>query len=346
MLKFLLPVTLCLLISTAAQSQVVDTILFENFQEDHFPDWATYPAGDDQTWVNFDEDGLEPYDFNDEHRAWYWSDFFYNAEDTITGEINYCAASLSYMDGFLHGNRNWLITPPIHISNDQFTLHWKSAPFQLPRYMDGYLVLAAEGSNDIFSDAFRDTLFQAASMEDIVGDGSSVLLENYTFTPGYIHADSLRNDEYVDYWAPGDSSLLHGILEPHSVSLAQYAGKDIYLAFLHNSDDDYYFAIDDILVQKSNSSGVHNLNNTDFRFVTYPNPVATQLNVLYRLATQATVSLVVYDIQGKMILEIPAKAQQEGEHQVNLNLSRLTQGSYTLSLKIGEQVLSKIFVKK
>lgn len=346
MTKFLLPATLLFFIAATAHSQVADTILFENFQENHFPDWGTVPFGNDLTWVNYDEDGLNPYDSNDEHRAWFWSDFFYQAEDTLTGETNHCAASLSYMEGFLTGNRNWLITPPIHISSDKFTLHWKSAPFQLPRYMDGCLVLAAEGSNDLFSGVFQDTLFQTASMDAVVGDGTSVLLENYAFTPGYIHADSLRNDAYFDYWAVDDSSLLHGILEPHSVSLAQYAGQNIYLAFLHNSDDDYFFAIDDILVQESTSSDASNPAAADFRFVTYPNPVDTRLNVLFRLPKASPVSLFVSDMSGKTVMEVPARTKQAGEHAIDLNLARMPQGVYTLSLKVGNQLLSRVFVKK
>ncbi|MFM8486143.1 MAG: hypothetical protein ACKOCH_07395, partial [Bacteroidota bacterium] len=84
--------------ATITSAQVVDTILFENFQTDNFGDWGTVPLGDDLTWVSFDEDGLPPYDGDDNHRAWYFSQFFYNAEDTITGEVNYCAATLSYLE--------------------------------------------------------------------------------------------------------------------------------------------------------------------------------------------------------------------------------------------------------
>jgi len=334
-----LALALCATISSA---QVVDTILFENFQTDKFGEWGTVPLGDDATWVSFDEDGLPPYDGDDNHRAWYFSQFFYNAEDTLTGEVNYCAASHSYLEGFAIGNRNWLITPPIQVTNSNYTLHWKSAPFQLPRYMDGYVVMAAVGSNDLFSNVFTDTLFQAASMDAITGTGNSINLSNFTFTPGYIHADSLRNDDYVDLYAPGDSTLLRGILEQHSVSLGQYAGQTIYLAFLHNADDDYFMAVDDILVTRSQTSGAGNgLNEQDFRFVTYPNPVVNNLNVMYRLPEAAEVSVSVRDITGKTVIQQPAAWQLAGEYQTDLNLTKLPSGTYTVSLQIGHSVLSK-----
>lgn len=327
--------------ATIASAQVVDTILFENFQTDKFGDWGTVPLGDDLTWVSFDEDGLPPYDGDDNHRAWYFSQFFYNAEDTITGEVNYCAATLSYLEGFAVGNRNWLITPPIEVTNSNYTLHWKSAPFQLPRYMDGYVVMAAVGSNDLFSNVFTDTLFQAASMDAITGSGNSINLSNFSFTPGYIHADSLRNDDYVDLYAPGDSTLLRGILEPHSVSLSQYAGQTIYLAFLHNADDDYFLAVDDVLVTRTQTSGTGDLSAEDFRFVTYPNPVVNYLNVMYRLSESADVIISVRDVAGKTVIQQPAAKQQAGEQQTNLDLTRLPSGTYTVSLQIGNTVLTK-----
>lgn len=334
------------LITTFSSAQVVDTVLFENFQTDPFPEWGTVPFGDDTIWVIFDEDGLNPYDSDDLHRTWYHSDFFYNAEDTLTGEVNYCGVSLSYMEGFAPGNRNWLITPPIEVTNANFTMHWKSAPFQLPRYMDGYLVMAAVGSNDLFNGVFTDTLFQAASMETITGESNSVHLSDFSFTPGYIHADSLRNEDYVDLWAPGDSTLMHGLLEPHSISLAAYVGQKVYFAFLHNADDDYFLAVDDILITSTTVSGTNDVNIQDFRFVTYPNPVDNRLNVMYRLPEPAAVGLRIMDVSGKIVFQQAPVMQAAGEQQTDLNLINLPQGTYSLSVQIGSEVVTKVFVKK
>ena len=345
-MKQLFTLLLLSLIAAAGAAQTADTLLYEDFQTDKFGEWGTVPLGDDANWVTFDEDGLNPYDSDDSHRAWYNSQFFYNSEDSITGYINYCATSLSYMEGFATGNRNWLITPPIHVSDANFTLHWKSAPFQLPRYMDGYLVMAAEGTNDLFSGAFQDTLFQAASMESVVGDGESILLHNYTFTPGYIHADSLRNEDYVDLYAPDDSTLLRGILEPHSVSLAPYVGKTVYFAFLHNSDDDYFIAIDDVLITRTQVSAANAPSADEVRFTTYPNPVTNNLNVLYRLSKSEKVSVRLTDMNGKMVFTTPEQLQVAGEQQINLNLVKLPAGAYTVTLQIGNQAFGKMMVKK
>jgi hypothetical protein len=346
-MKRLFTILLAAFFAANLSAQIVDTVLFENFQAEVIPEFPIFPFGDDTTWINVDEDGLNPFDNNEDRRRWYDSAFFHFAEDSITGETNYCAASLSYMEGFAPGNRNWLITPPIQVTDENYTFHWKSAPFQLPRYMDGYLVLVSTTSNDLYAGVFTDTIFQAASMESSVGDGQSIAVEDFVFTRGYIHADSLRDQDYVVLWEPGDSTLMRGLLEPHSVSLAAYAGQQVYIAFLHNADDDYFLAIDDVLAVRTQTSSVNDLIIKDLRFVTYPNPASEWLNVMYRLPAAASVSLRVADMGGRTVSEafvnttLPA-----GEQQHNLSVRNLAPGAYSLVLQVDGQSLTKLFVKK
>lgn len=332
-------------------AQIVDTVFFENFQgdEDPVPNWPLFPSGNDTTWVNNDADGLDPFSFDDVERQWFSSEFFFDAVDSITGETNYVVASLSYMANFLPGNRNWLIMPPINVTDDSYTLHWKSAPFQLPRYMDGYSVWASTDGNDLygFSNPFTDLLFQAASMDAVVGEGESIDISNFTFTPGYFHADSLRDTTYVEIWAPGDSTLMRGYLEPHSLSLADYAGETLYVAFLHDSDDDYYLALDDFLVTRNLSSGAQDQAALDLRFRTYPNPAIDKLNALYRLSAPAKVSFRMTDMSGRMLWEANSNTTQPaGEHSLNVPVARLASGTYTLTLTAGEAVVSRVFAKQ
>lgn len=331
-----------------AQAQVVDTVLFENFQEVDDPsvNWPLFPVGDDTTWVNSDADGLTPFDGSDYSYQWFTSDFFYNATDSVTGITNYCIVSLSYMQNSATGNRNWLILPPIHVTDDSYTLHWKSAPFQLPRYMDGYSVLVSTNGNDIYAttNPFTNLLFRAASMESITGDGENTDLSNYTFTPGYIHADSIRDTAYTVLWAPGDSTLLRGLLEPHSVSLGAYAGSTIYIAFLHDSDDDYYLALDDFLVTRTQTSGVSQIEQ-DLRLRTYPNPAEDYLNVLYRLPAAARVSLRVSEMSGRVVWE-KTNLQQAGEQSQDVPVAQLPAGQYSLTLNVGGELLSRVFSKR
>lgn len=333
-----------LLLACSLHAQTQDTLLYENFNwedYDHTIDWSTIPFGDDQTFVNFDADGFTPNGGQDIQKTWYLSDVF-NAPDTFP---NLVLASLSWMDGSLPGNRNWFILPPLTIPDSTYTLSWKSAPFQLLRYMDGYSVLAAVGSNDIFADVFTDTLFRAAQMIDIVGDETIQTLDNYTFSEGYIHADGLLKTEYYN---ADDPTLYAGYLEPHTVSLSAYAGKTMYFAIVHDSDDDNLLMIDDILVVGgTNVTGTNAPSTANFRFTTYPNPIENNLNVLFRLPQAATVSLQVGDMNGKIVRrDLQFEQLQAGEHQRDLRLGDLPKGSYTVTLVIGEQSLSKVLVKK
>lgn len=335
------------LLFNALHAQIVDTVLFENFQaeEDPVPNWPLFPSGNDTTWVNCDADGLTPFDGDPVSYQWFSSEFFYNALDSVSGITNYCIASLSYMEGFEPGNRNWLIMPPIEVTDNSYTLHWKSAPFQLPRYIDGYSVLVSTDGNDLFdgSNPFTDQLFRAASMEAITGEGESIDISNFDFTEGYLHADSLRDQEYLVLWAPGDSTLMRGLLEPHSVSLAAYAGQTIYIAFLHDSDDDYYLALDDFLVTRAQASGVSDLE-ASLRFRTYPNPVATNLNVMYRLASSGPVTLRLSDLNGRTVWE-QSRQQAAGEQMIDLPMTKLPAGAYTVTLATRDGMVSRVVTK-
>lgn len=335
-----------LLLACSLHAQTQDTLLYENFDwedHDHTDDWPTIPFGDDQTFVNLDEDGLVPDGALDVQYHWYWSDAFYSPDTIANGVL----ASKSWMEGFLHGNRNWFIFPPVTIPDSTYTLHWKSAPRQLLRYMDGYTVLGAQGSNDVFSNVFTDTLFKAAQMIDIVGDGDVQTVDNFTFSEGYIHADGATKTEYFST-DPADANLLVGYLEPHSVSLSSFAGKTMYFAILHDSDDDNLIMIDDILIVGGEiSTGTNTPNTADFRFTTYPNPIENNLNVLFRLPQVAAVSLQVSDMNGKIVRrDLQSEQLQAGEHQRDLRLGDLPKGAYTVTLVIGEQSLSKVLVKK
>lgn len=323
----------------SAQAQL-DTLLHEDFQVvDIFLDWQNYTNGDDLTWTHFDEDGITPNGADEQQFSWFSTSEFW--PDTALN-TNFVAASFSWLEGSVPGNRNWLNTPPIDVPSINTTLHWKSASLQLPRYLDGYQVLVSTTTNN--PEDFTDTLFTAASMLEIKGDGNIPTLDNYVFTPGYIHANDLTDTLYWDYFA--DSTLLHGILEPHSVSLGAYAGQKIYISWLHASDDDYFFSIDDVLIVDGMIINAADPTTADLRFVTYPNPADDLLNVMYRLENQAVVQLDVVDAAGRTVLSSSRETQPAGEFSVPVNLTRLTAGNYVVVLKVDDRFVTGKFVKR
>ena len=213
------------------------------------------------------------------------------------------------------------------------------------RYIDGYTVLASTTTNDALqSGTFSDTLFKAASMDAITGTSTIQTIDNYSFTSGYIHADNGTDSTY--FVVSADSTLLYGYLQPHSVSLSQYAGQRVYLAFVHDSDDDFYLELDDILVSRTSTVATSTLDPNDFQFMTYPNPVVNKLNVLYRLPQAAPVSIRIADMSGRTVQEaFVQKEQAAGAYNTALNVNNLPAGTYSLTLEVGGQALTRVFVK-
>lgn len=337
-------ITFILLFAFFATHAQQDTVLLEDFQINPFALMDTMPTGDNSNWVNFDQDGLETAFLTDESKQWFWGEDFIDPVDPNTGETNYIGTSLSFLSGFLPGNRNWMILPPMDVTDDSYMLYWKSAPGQLPRYMDGYSVLVSTSSNDISGAAFSDTLFRAASMDEIIGNSQSIDFGEFTFTPGYIHADSGTLTEYI--YDNGGGTILNGIMEPHSVSLAAYSGQTIYIAFLHDADDDERIGMDDILITKQSANNTIEASAAQLELFCYPNPVQQDMILQFQLEQATLVSFQIINASGQVIDTHQLGHLPSGQQQTRLHLHQLPGGQYFLRLNAGEAQATQPFVKK
>ncbi|MBI1223715.1 MAG: T9SS type A sorting domain-containing protein [Bacteroidetes bacterium] len=343
-----LPITL-LFFSTGLFGQN-DTLFFMDFQIDPSAAMAIYPepGETDSIWVNYDEDGLSA-------AQSYPSNFFYDLDwtspDTIAAsDSSFVFVSRSWLEGFDTSSSNWLISPAMQITDASATLHWKSSSYQGPRYMDGYSVKILVGSQDITSpNTTIETVFRAAEMTNILfGDGSTVDLDSFAFSDGYLHADGYT---LTDYFIPADTSIgedLHiGKLEPHSVSLAAYEGQTIYVAWHHDSSDDNLMMLDDLLLMGTTPlSGTTDHQLADLRFVTYPNPVDNYLNVMFRLTTPADVQLQIFSQDGKMVADKADRKAVTGDFTDQFDLRNLPVGSYSVVLTVDNQRFTKMVVRK
>lgn len=318
----------------------IDTVLFENFQLDVFLLMADEPTGDNGNWVNYDEDGLATNLGTEASLRWYGGEENIEPLDSITGITNFVAYSTSFLDGFLPGNRNWMILNAQTITDDSYMLHWMSAPAQLPRYMDGYNILISTNGNELAS--FTDTLFTAASMEAITGDGDSVDFSNFSFTPGYQHASSGTD---ANFFAEG-STVNFGLLEPHSVDLSAYSGQTVYIAFLHDSDDDERIMIDDILITKAAEPSSIIETTSNYRMECYPNPAEQFVNLNFQLDTKKKVSYSIFSTQGKLVQQSDLGQRTIGTHSEKLNVSNLTTGNYLIQLEVNDEKITRSFIKK
>lgn len=311
---FCLCVLLAATLSAQAHLFMPDTLVQEFFNTDPTPFMLPAPTGSDDLWVNYDTDevpalcvadGITP-------MGWYWeSDLGYANPDQTD---NFAFTSCSFLDlptPESH-NRNWLIISPIFIPDSSYWLCWRSLAFQGPMFLDGYKVLASEASNDPLSGDFTDTLFQAAQMISPVNTIGSLNLSAYHFSPGYIQANGYTNTDYffLDTANP-QAPFYRGRLEPHTVSLKNYVGQWIYIAFLHDSDDDNLIQLDDILVSNNTSSGTSSPASGILDFQILGNPSRENAYFVWQLDTPLESRLTISSQNGQVMTDKAFGRQQE-----------------------------------
>ena len=79
--------------------------------------------------------------------------------------------------------------------------------------------------------------------------------------------------------------------------------------------------------------------------VIFPNPTSTNLNVLYNLPKEDDITIALFDMQGKLILQKRVGKQVSGEQQQTLDVSNLPEGSYVCRVKGQHQTVTKTVIK-
>ncbi|MFH0733936.1 MAG: T9SS type A sorting domain-containing protein [bacterium] len=88
----------------------------------------------------------------------------------------------------------------------------------------------------------------------------------------------------------------------------------------------------------------NNENNLSFDYLlqqNYPNPFNPTTNINYQLKEKGHVSLMVYDILGKVVATLVNTIQEQGEHSVTFNANNLPSGLYIYSLKVNDYKQNK-----
>lgn len=332
-----------LLICSAANAQN-DTLLFRDFNTDPstYIQFAILPSGStgDTSWYSYDLDGLaDGSPQGTRPGEWFWSQAFCPSDTLV--QVN-CLAANSWTNDPVTPVNNWLVLPSLHIVDANATLYWKAAPRQTPRYVDGYKIVVSTGTNDITGGGFTDTLFVASEFASLDNQNFPNLYSSYTFAPPqtvnpmapFLHGLDLT---YTEFNPASDSSRLYGKLRPFSVSLAQYAGQHIYIAFLHESTDDNLISIDDVQVMGTDPNSIHE-NKTDVGLSVYPNPVAAGtspelLNIRFELETAGKVSALLYDLSGKLVRSEAFGHTGTGSQTKQLRMNGIAPGMYHLQLQ-------------
>ncbi len=123
----------------------------------------------------------------------------------------------------------------------------------------------------------------------------------------------------------------------YSLSLTQFAGQNIYIAFQHKNTNGHGCAIDSIVVFNPSSIGIkkfgNQIPNTNVLYQNYPNPFNPQTKIRYQIVKSGYVKLKVYNILGKEIATLVNGELQAGIYEVqfpvnNLSNFRFTSGVY------------------
>jgi hypothetical protein len=335
MKKILLSATMMVALSFTSNAQSV--LLNEDFQNGAPESFSVNPpSGAENFWINFDGDGLP--DGSSQNRPGEWFSGTYDITDTN----NIVAVSNSWTNDATNPVLNWLITPPLTITDASFSLTWRSAPYQTPLYMDGYKVLVSKTNN--LEASFTDTLRVYAEYVSRLNPLPDSTYNSYTFTDGFVFgADGDTN--YVAF--TGDSARFRGILRPDSLSLAAYAGQTIYIAFLSDTHDDNLLFIDDISVFSLTADAIKENYANNFNMQVFPNPATQATRVNFSVEQYSRVFISILDMEGKLVKQFDKGQLMTGNHFADLDLTNIPQGNYFVQINSNTKTqASKLTITK
>jgi hypothetical protein len=88
------------------------------------------------------------------------------------------------------------------------------------------------------------------------------------------------------------------------------------------------------------------INNANaWELVIFPNPTSTTLNVRYNLPKEDELTIALFDMQGKLILQKNLGKQVSGEHQETLDLTSIPQGTYVCRISGQQNMITKTVIK-
>lgn len=318
----LLYLSIVLFYTTRAQN---DTIFFLSFDAPSLP---TYFTNTEDTvsvgvWQNYSFDSIPA--SNNRPDNWYLEPGFADVDSN-----NQVLVSSSWLELFQPGNRNYIISPGFYLPDASAELSWFSASWHTPVYLDGYSVLLSTTGNA--RESFTDTLFRAAQYLGALSEPDSMspipIFNNYRFSEGYVQG---YDGTYIEF--DGDSTDFKGVLQPHSVSLANYSGDTVFIAFLHDSDDDNLISLDNILLKGTRVIGLEEQKPSTFNL--YPNPAHSSFNISFISKSVGSLTWRITDLSGKIVLQGTEGTFFPGEHKVRISVDNLPSGTYLVDLTLG-----------
>ena len=99
--------------------------------------------------------------------------------------------------------------------------------------------------------------------------------------------------------------------------------------------------MDSIINQSFSSLGITEKAQSQLKFNVYPNPVKDQMNITYLISEASNIKIVLYDMQGRTILEIKNCLHTAGKYSMNYDLSKINSGMYFICLLTDKEIITK-----
>lgn len=308
-----------------------DTLFYENFNE-----WAVREA--DSIFISYDSDQIA--DANGLPGSWFTSNLANGGADSLER----CVLSSSWLAGSVNGNRNALILPGVYLPDSTTSLSWRSSPALGSLYMDGYTVAISTDSLYYYYFSFLTSGNNFADGDTLMHFAQNTGNDENQFSEGVQHTNFDINAGI----SPTGVMQYPGLFSPWSVDLSAYAGQKVYIGFFHDSDDDNYIAIDDILLTGTfgtepvdtpvQTTSVQKLA-PNLNFNLFPNPANNKITIE---SNQQINDLKIYSSIGSLVYQ----QQNITTTSTTIDLSVLPIGFYSVIATGNATQTVKSFIKQ
>jgi hypothetical protein len=109
-----------------------------------------------------------------------------------------------------------------------------------------------------------------------------------------------------------------------------------------------YLIIDDLSFGPCATSGIDGINNGVTLESAYPNPASQFANIIYAIPNTATVSVALYDLNGRKVMDIVDNTNQTpGRYKIPVDVTKLANGVYFYTVSVdGVPYTQKLVVAK
>lgn len=216
-------------------------------------------------------------------------------------------------------------------------------------------IIVSSGSNTSIS--FQDVVIvqtgaagsvfgQSAFNDYVVVEGSKNGLNWIKVGNGYNSSSDANWLSTFNGTKAGTPSMF--VTETFDLKNSFNSGDTLLIRFrLHSNSDavtGWGWSFDNLYIQQDPTGVEPSLTN---EFSAYPNPTTGKVNLNFTLAKNLEVAISVWDMTGRSVMNQNLGNQNEGRHQVELNLESSPDGIYLVRLKTNQgEKITKVLIKR